>query len=51
MDMKQIRSFTVRFDELNEDNKKYIIAILQALTFAQSTSEKIAMERTHEQNA
>ncbi|MFV0551248.1 MAG: hypothetical protein ACK5N8_03715 [Alphaproteobacteria bacterium] len=38
---KATRDFVVKFNELNEGNQTYIIAIQQALMFAQ-TSEKAA---------
>lgn len=44
---QRIRDFIVKFNELNEDNQKYIIAIQQALTFAQ-TREKTAKEPEHD---
>ena len=40
-DKKNTRDFTIGFEKLNENNKQYILAITQALFFAQETSEKI----------
>ena len=37
MENKTARDFIVKFNELNPDNQRYIIAIQQALTFAQSS--------------
>ena len=42
MENKSLIDFMVKFNELNETNQKYIIAIQQALAFAQESSgEKI----------
>lgn len=35
MDNKMTRDFAVKFNELNSDNQRYIIAIQQALAYAQ----------------
>lgn len=39
----EIKNFDIKFNELSADNQKYIIAIQQALIFAQS-NEKAAQE-------
>ena len=38
MDNKLTRDFAVKFNELNSDNQRYIIAIQQALAYAQSSA-------------
>ena len=38
MDNKLTRDFAVKFNELNSDNQSYIIAIQQALAYAQSSA-------------
>lgn len=37
---KVTKDFVLKFNKLNEQNKKYIIAIQQALIFSQTSSEK-----------
>lgn len=47
MENKTTRDFIVKFNELNPDNQRYLIAVQQALAFAQSSSleaEKAAKE-------
>jgi hypothetical protein len=39
MENKSLIDFMVRFNQLNETNQKYIIAIQQALAFAQESAE------------
>ena len=39
MEHGSLIDFMVKFNELNETNQKYIIAIQQALAFAQKTEE------------
>lgn len=41
----ETKEFDIKFNELNLDNQRYIIAIQQALIFAQST-EKAAIAGT-----
>lgn len=38
MDNKMTRDFAVKFNELNSDNQRYIIAVQQALAYAQSSA-------------
>ena len=38
MENKSLIDFMVKFNQLNETNQKYIIAIQQALAFAQESS-------------
>lgn len=38
MDNKLTRDFAVKFNDLNSDNQRYIIAIQQALAYAQSSA-------------
>lgn len=38
MDNKMTRDFVAKFNELNSDNQRYIIAIQQALAYAQSSA-------------
>lgn len=38
MDNKITRDFAVKFNEHNSDNQRYIIAIQQALAYAQSSA-------------
>lgn len=38
-DGAKIKEFNICFSQLNEDNKQYILAISQALLFAQSVSK------------
>lgn len=39
MKKQEKENFFVKFNELNEKNQKYILAIQQALTFAQSQNQ------------
>lgn len=39
MENKSLIDFMVKFNQLNETNQKYIIAIQQALAFAQESSK------------
>lgn len=48
MNIVTIDDFITQFSELNEHNQKYIIAIQQALVYAQE-SEKV-VERNNNQN-
>ncbi|MEG0741513.1 MAG: hypothetical protein RR301_02315 [Clostridia bacterium] len=41
MDNKALREFTVKFAALNANNQKYIVAIQQALMYAQTSSGKV----------
>lgn len=53
MKNKSIIDFMVKFSELNEENQKYIMAIQQALAFAQSNpGEKVRVgnPKTSEQH-
>ena len=38
MEKKAAKDFMSKFNELNTDNQRYLIAIQQALAFAQSSS-------------
>ena len=40
MENPSIADFMVKFSELNETNQKYIMAIQQALAFAQATADE-----------
>ena len=44
MEDKETRDFIVKFNELTPGNQKYIVAIQQALAFAQWSSESEKME-------
>lgn len=48
MENKSIIEFMVKFSELNEANQKYIMAIQQALAFAQESAEKDTCRKTKE---
>ena len=46
MENKELKDFIEKFNKLTPNNQKYIIAIQQALTFAQSTvSESVEKEQ------
>lgn len=45
MDNKSLVEFMVKFNELSETNQKYIMAVQQALAFAQSNSEEKSVSR------
>lgn len=49
-----IRDFNIGFSQLNEDNKQYVLAISQALIFAQTVPQNISPPKekvTHEKTA
>ena len=48
MENTSLIDFMVKFNQLNEANQKYIIAIQQALAFAQESSEKSGCKKTKE---
>lgn len=39
--MEKEKDFISKFSELTEENQRYVVAVQQALIFAQSTSERI----------
>lgn len=41
MEKKKEKDFISKFSELTEENQRYVVAVQQALIFAQSTSERI----------
>lgn len=48
MKKRSVQDFTIKFDALNADNQKYIIAVQQALMFAQSTGQKVMKKKEKE---
>ena len=51
MENKAKRDFIIKFDKLNPDNQRYLIAVQQALAFAQISSlesEKTTKEKGRE---
>ncbi len=38
--MEKEKDFISKFNELTEENQRYVVAVQQALVFAQSTSER-----------
>lgn len=54
MENKTVEDFIIKFNELNPDNQRYLIAVQQALAFAQSSSlkvEKVAKENKCERSS
>lgn len=39
--MEKEKDFISKFNELTEENQRYVVAVQQALVFAQSTSQQI----------
>ena len=48
MENKSLIDFMVKFNQLNETNQKYIIAIQQALAFAQGASTESTYKEAKE---
>lgn len=48
MDDKATRDFNNKFNKLNKENKRYVIAIQQALLFAQSSAVETEVQIENE---